>query len=74
MTKLWFSDGLQPKQLWFETKTKVLEVRAYNESQSGEGFKGIVSERVVVLFFLEIYLFLFYLHQKFVFIYIPKMC
>ncbi|XP_078812346.1 uncharacterized protein lrp13b isoform X3 [Oryzias latipes] len=40
VTKLWFSDGLQPKQLWFETKTKVLEVRAYNESQSGEGFKG----------------------------------
>ncbi|RVE65639.1 hypothetical protein OJAV_G00118390 [Oryzias javanicus] len=35
VTKLWFSDGLQPKQLWFETKTTVLEVRAYNESQSG---------------------------------------
>ncbi|XP_041826726.1 low-density lipoprotein receptor-related protein 2-like isoform X3 [Melanotaenia boesemani] len=35
-TKLWFSDGLQPKQLWFETKTKVVDVRAYNDdSQSG---------------------------------------
>lgn len=36
ITKLWFSDGLQPKQLWFETKTSVVEVRAYsNDSQSG---------------------------------------
>ncbi|XP_036070280.1 low-density lipoprotein receptor-related protein 2 isoform X3 [Oryzias melastigma] len=45
VTKLWFSDGLQPKQLWFETKTTVLEVRAYNESQSGKDFKDIVSGR-----------------------------
>uniref|UniRef100_A0A3P8RU71 Si:dkey-88l16.3 n=1 Tax=Amphiprion percula TaxID=161767 RepID=A0A3P8RU71_AMPPE len=36
VTKLWFSDGLQPKQLWFETKTSVLEVRAFsNNSQTG---------------------------------------
>ncbi|XP_040013370.1 low-density lipoprotein receptor-related protein 2-like isoform X2 [Xiphias gladius] len=36
VTKLWFSDGLQAKQLWFETKTSVVEVRAYsNNSQSG---------------------------------------
>ncbi|KAM4528236.1 uncharacterized protein PAE49_000172 [Odontesthes bonariensis] len=36
VTKLWFSDSLQPKQLWFETKTSVVEVRAYNnDSQSG---------------------------------------
>ncbi|XP_047426561.1 low-density lipoprotein receptor-related protein 2-like isoform X2 [Mugil cephalus] len=36
VTKLWFSDGLQPKQLWFETKTDVGEIRAYsNDSQSG---------------------------------------
>lgn len=33
---MWFSDGLQPKQLWFETKTSIVEVRAYsNDSQSG---------------------------------------
>ncbi|XP_040914320.1 low-density lipoprotein receptor-related protein 2-like [Toxotes jaculatrix] len=36
VTKMWFSDGLQPKQLWFETKTILVEVRAYsNSSQSG---------------------------------------
>ncbi|XP_016532550.1 low-density lipoprotein receptor-related protein 2 isoform X4 [Poecilia formosa] len=36
ISKLWFSDGLQPKQLWFETKTKVSEIRSYNnETQSG---------------------------------------
>ncbi|XP_056258757.1 low-density lipoprotein receptor-related protein 2-like [Seriola aureovittata] len=36
VTKLWFSDGLQPKQLWFETKTRMVEVRAYNNnSQTG---------------------------------------
>uniref|UniRef100_A0A3B3YW90 EGF-like domain-containing protein n=1 Tax=Poecilia mexicana TaxID=48701 RepID=A0A3B3YW90_9TELE len=35
VSKLWFSDGLQPKQLWFETKTKVSEIRSYNnETQS----------------------------------------
>uniref|UniRef100_A0A3Q3F4Z8 Low-density lipoprotein receptor-related protein 1-like n=1 Tax=Labrus bergylta TaxID=56723 RepID=A0A3Q3F4Z8_9LABR len=35
VTKLWFSDGLQPNQLWFETKTSLVEVRAYsNDSQS----------------------------------------
>ncbi|AWP15061.1 putative low-density lipoprotein receptor-related protein 2-like [Scophthalmus maximus] len=36
VAKLWFSDGLQPKQLWFETKTSLVEVKAYsNSSQSG---------------------------------------
>ncbi|XP_012771987.3 uncharacterized protein lrp13b isoform X2 [Maylandia zebra] len=36
VTKLWFSDGLQPKQLWFETKTSVVEIRAHsNDTQSG---------------------------------------
>ncbi|XP_029372276.1 low-density lipoprotein receptor-related protein 2-like [Echeneis naucrates] len=35
-TKLWFSDGVQPKQLWFETKTSVVEIRAYSSnSQTG---------------------------------------
>ncbi|XP_029301025.1 LOW QUALITY PROTEIN: low-density lipoprotein receptor-related protein 2-like [Cottoperca gobio] len=36
VNKLWFSDGLQSNQLWFETKTSVVEVKAYsNDSQSG---------------------------------------
>ncbi|KAM9734824.1 uncharacterized protein ACNS7B_014278 [Menidia menidia] len=36
VNKLWYTDGLQPKQLWFETKSIVVEVRAYNNnSQSG---------------------------------------
>lgn len=39
VTKLWFSDGLQPNQLWFETKTSLVEVRAYStSSQSGRRF------------------------------------
>lgn len=39
VTKLWFSDGLQPNQLWFETKTNLVEVRAYStSSQSGRRF------------------------------------
>ncbi|XP_062414865.1 low-density lipoprotein receptor-related protein 2-like isoform X2 [Pungitius pungitius] len=36
LTRLWFSDGLQPNQLWFETKTSVVEVQAHsNASQTG---------------------------------------
>ncbi|XP_028318085.1 low-density lipoprotein receptor-related protein 2 isoform X3 [Gouania willdenowi] len=36
VSKVWFSDGLQPKQLWFETKSSVTEIRAFSsESQSG---------------------------------------
>ncbi|KAM3599170.1 uncharacterized protein V6R79_001076 [Siganus canaliculatus] len=36
VTKLWFSDGLQPNQLWFETKTRLVDVKAYSrDSQSG---------------------------------------
>ncbi|MED6263823.1 hypothetical protein CHARACLAT_008544, partial [Characodon lateralis] len=35
VSKLWFSDGHQPKQLWFETKTRLMEIRSYNnETQS----------------------------------------
>ncbi|XP_015240098.1 PREDICTED: low-density lipoprotein receptor-related protein 1B-like [Cyprinodon variegatus] len=36
VSKLWFSDGLQPKQLWFESKTRITEIRSYNnETQAG---------------------------------------
>ncbi|XP_076020346.1 uncharacterized protein LOC143011376 [Genypterus blacodes] len=36
VTRMWFSDGLQPKQLWFEIKTSLVEVKAYSaDSQSG---------------------------------------
>ncbi|XP_077353898.1 uncharacterized protein lrp13b isoform X2 [Festucalex cinctus] len=36
VTKMWFSDGLHPKQLWFETKTNLVEIKAYsNDSQTG---------------------------------------
>ncbi|XP_077399138.1 uncharacterized protein LOC144034293 [Vanacampus margaritifer] len=36
VTKMWFSDGLHPKQLWFETKTSLVEIKAYsNDSQTG---------------------------------------
>ncbi|KAK7895332.1 hypothetical protein WMY93_020657 [Mugilogobius chulae] len=46
VTRLWFSDGLQPKHLWFETKISLTEVKAYsNNSQSGPyidvGLSGI---------------------------------
>lgn len=41
MTNLWFSDGLQPIQLWFETKTSLVEVRAFSgDSQSGRSLAG----------------------------------
>ena len=43
VSKLWFSDGLQPKQLWFETKTNMIEVRGYsNETQSGRNLSVCV--------------------------------
>ncbi|XP_008323120.1 low-density lipoprotein receptor-related protein 2-like isoform X2 [Cynoglossus semilaevis] len=36
VTKLWVSDGLQLKQLWFETRATVIEVKAYsNTTQTG---------------------------------------
>ncbi|XP_033978973.1 low-density lipoprotein receptor-related protein 1B-like [Trematomus bernacchii] len=36
VAKLWFSDGLQPNQMWFETKTSLVEVKAYStDSQYG---------------------------------------
>ncbi|XP_043952272.1 low-density lipoprotein receptor-related protein 2-like isoform X1 [Gambusia affinis] len=44
VSKLWFSDGLQPKQLWFETKTKISEIRSYNnETQSGSNHCSIAN-------------------------------
>lgn len=40
-TKLWFSEGLQPNQLWFEMKTSLVEVRAYStSSQSGRSLSS----------------------------------
>ncbi|XP_019713476.1 low-density lipoprotein receptor-related protein 2 isoform X2 [Hippocampus comes] len=36
VTKMWFSDGHHPKQLWFETKTNLVEIKVYsNDSQTG---------------------------------------
>ncbi|XP_045072304.1 LOW QUALITY PROTEIN: low-density lipoprotein receptor-related protein 2 [Coregonus clupeaformis] len=36
VTRLWFSDGFQPKQLWFEVKTNVVALRVYSKtSQKG---------------------------------------
>ncbi|XP_061656895.1 low-density lipoprotein receptor-related protein 2 isoform X2 [Syngnathoides biaculeatus] len=36
VTKMWFSDGFHPKQLWFETKTTLVQIKAYsNDSQTG---------------------------------------
>lgn len=32
VTKMWYSDGFQPKQLWFEVKTNVVELKAYSRS------------------------------------------
>ncbi|XP_061603255.1 low-density lipoprotein receptor-related protein 2 isoform X2 [Phyllopteryx taeniolatus] len=41
VTKMWFSDGLHPKQLWFETKTSLVEIKAYsNDSQTGSNMCG----------------------------------
>ncbi|XP_067106350.1 low-density lipoprotein receptor-related protein 1B [Osmerus mordax] len=36
ITRLWFSDGGQPKKLWFEVQTNVVSLRAYSKtSQRG---------------------------------------
>uniref|UniRef100_A0A667WW69 Low-density lipoprotein receptor-related protein 2-like n=1 Tax=Myripristis murdjan TaxID=586833 RepID=A0A667WW69_9TELE len=36
VTRVWFSDGVEPKQMWFETKHVIVEMRAYsNNSQAG---------------------------------------
>ncbi|XP_034151271.1 low-density lipoprotein receptor-related protein 2 isoform X3 [Esox lucius] len=43
VTRLWFSDGDQPKQLWFEVKTNIVAIRAYGKS-SQKGTNGC-SER-----------------------------
>lgn len=39
VTKMWYSDGVQPKQLWFEVKTNVVELKAYSRS-SQKGMKA----------------------------------
>ncbi|XP_039532284.1 low-density lipoprotein receptor-related protein 2 isoform X2 [Pimephales promelas] len=31
-TQVWYSDGFQPKQMWFEVKTSVLELKAFSRS------------------------------------------
>ncbi|XP_073770596.1 uncharacterized protein si:dkey-88l16.3 isoform X2 [Danio rerio] len=38
-SQLWYSDGLQPKQMWFEVKTSVIELKAYSRS-SQKGFNA----------------------------------
>nr|XP_057920777.1 low-density lipoprotein receptor-related protein 2-like isoform X2 [Doryrhamphus excisus] len=41
VTKMWFSDGLQPKQLWFETQTSLVDIKAYStDSQEGSNMCG----------------------------------
>uniref|UniRef100_A0A8C7I147 EGF-like domain-containing protein n=1 Tax=Oncorhynchus kisutch TaxID=8019 RepID=A0A8C7I147_ONCKI len=36
VTRIWFSDGFQPKQLWFEVNTNVVALRVYSKtSQKG---------------------------------------
>ncbi|XP_031414479.1 low-density lipoprotein receptor-related protein 2 isoform X2 [Clupea harengus] len=37
VTKMWYSDGVQPKQLWFEVKTNVVELKAYSRSSQKGG-------------------------------------
>lgn len=32
MTKMWYSDGAQPRQLWFEVRTNVVDMKAYSRS------------------------------------------
>ncbi|XP_058267647.1 low-density lipoprotein receptor-related protein 1B [Hemibagrus wyckioides] len=35
-TKVWYSDGIQPKQLWFEVQTHIIALKAYSaNSQKG---------------------------------------
>uniref|UniRef100_A0AAY5ESJ3 EGF-like domain-containing protein n=1 Tax=Electrophorus electricus TaxID=8005 RepID=A0AAY5ESJ3_ELEEL len=35
-TKVWYSDGVQPKQMWFEVQTNILALKAYSKySQKG---------------------------------------
>lgn len=35
-TDVWYSDGIQPKQLWFEVQTNIIALKAYSEnSQKG---------------------------------------
>ncbi|KAL2087738.1 hypothetical protein ACEWY4_016566 [Coilia grayii] len=37
VTKMWYSDGVQPKQLWFEVKTNVVDLKAYSRSSQKGG-------------------------------------
>nr|XP_055065094.1 low-density lipoprotein receptor-related protein 2 isoform X1 [Misgurnus anguillicaudatus] len=30
--KVWYTDGFQPKQMWFEVKTNIVELKAYSKS------------------------------------------
>lgn len=35
-TKMWYSDGFQPKQMWFEVQTSIVALKAYGKhSQKG---------------------------------------
>ncbi|KAJ8007522.1 hypothetical protein DPEC_G00118370 [Dallia pectoralis] len=43
VTRLWFSDGYQPKQMWFEVKSNIVDIQAYGET-SHKGTNGC-SER-----------------------------
>ncbi|KAI7789745.1 putative low-density lipoprotein receptor-related protein 2 [Triplophysa rosa] len=37
--KVWYTDGFQPKQMWFEVKTNIVELKAYSKSsQKGTNF------------------------------------
>ncbi|XP_048030956.1 low-density lipoprotein receptor-related protein 2 isoform X1 [Megalobrama amblycephala] len=31
-TKVWYTDGFQPKQMWFEVKMSIIELKAYSKS------------------------------------------
>ncbi|XP_051971586.1 low-density lipoprotein receptor-related protein 8 [Xyrauchen texanus] len=35
-TKVWYSDGLLPKQMWFEVMTNIVELKAYSRSSQKE--------------------------------------
>ncbi|XP_063068310.1 low-density lipoprotein receptor-related protein 2 [Engraulis encrasicolus] len=37
MTKMWYSDGAQPRQLWFEVRTNVVDMKAYSRSSQQGG-------------------------------------
>jgi len=50
-TQVWYSDGFQPKQMWFEVKTSVLELKAFSRSsQKGICWSLCVRGACLVLF------------------------